>query len=234
MTENTIGSAPNATVTGTPTTVFTEQQILHFNRFLDRVDRDIEDLLADQRRVVGYGFAAAVRSAVPHATSATALLTSAGQIGVVYAISDGNLVQVPGSVIGTDLRQGLLSVMRRLPTGLGGGPWHRGGGTLNLAFTPEIIGQAPIPFTTIQDLLVDALERVTNRTIRRIVITTELWDNGYHFDDTLAVDFTDGDGDEIYYENLCDYTPELREHTGDLGPCTVVTITRTADGITID
>ncbi|WP_139811732.1 hypothetical protein [Prescottella equi] len=51
------------------------------------------------------------------------------------------------------------------------------------------------------------VENKTGRSVRGIEIASELFDNGYNFCDTVQVDYSDGDSDDVYIVDLADFAP---------------------------
>ncbi|BDB63371.1 hypothetical protein RDE2_51650 (plasmid) [Rhodococcus sp. RDE2] len=99
-----------------------------------------------------------------------------------------------------------------------------------------IIAPAGYPFQTVEERVLGALEKQTGKTIRKVEITSEEFENGFYPSTTVEVDFTDGDSEHVYFEAFDDgdFLSELHEYQGQFGRNTRIVITRSAQGITID
>ncbi|MET3959807.1 hypothetical protein ABIE52_006742 [Rhodococcus sp. OAS809] len=126
----------------------------------------------------------------------------------------------------------LASMLARLPAGHTGA-WFRRRDTASLDIAPALALTQGYPFQPVQDRLVSLIEDKTGRSIRRIEITSELWENEYFYCDLVDVDFTDGDSDEISIEELNDFASDIQEQVGTPGANTVVTFVCAAGRVTM-
>ena len=211
---------------------FTDEQLRRIDRHVRDLDLEIDAKCAEQREDAGHALARIAQAVYPGTIAATVFgVRDDGRFDNVLCDTGekiARLAELPPEVAAT-----LTATFRRLATGVTG-VWNRDRQIVALDVTAALALSDRYPFLSLQDRLLAHLERMTSRTIRRIEITSELWDNGYFYSDTLEVDYSDGDSDQIYVEDMCDFAAELREQIGDPGPNTAVTIARTSTGITID
>lgn len=216
-------SAPAAT-SPTPFSDTTRQLIRSHTHNLEY---EIDSLLDEERKVMAYTVA---RLAAAQYPAATRVIIRDLCIGDAVACDvDGNEKKLS---VDADIAPSLIAMLHRLPTG-DSSAWERHLDTIELDVVAALDFSDQYPFQQVQDRIVAYIEEKTGRTVRRVEITSELWDNGYFYDDTVAVDYADGDSDEILIADMFEFSGELRHEGGDPGPSTVVTIVRTNTGISI-
>lgn len=216
------------------TDVFTRDQLQRINSHIWVLEVEIAARCTEQRAVAGHALAVIVQTVYPGTQTATVHdIRDDGSFGRILCEVDGRIEHLAEDAVSPDIRTALTTTLRRLPDGTTD-IWKRDRCTVTLAVTAALPLGDRAPFTPVQERLLEHLEKQTGRSIRRIEIGTELWDDGYFFSDTVEVDYCDGDGDSVYVEELYDFTDELRESVGDPGPRTTVTIKQTSSGITLD
>lgn len=129
-----------------------------------------------------------------------------------------------------DVLSVVSNALSSLQSGDAVAPWKRVDDTAQVNVPEALAQEAGFPFRTLAERILDALEEQTGKTIRRIEITSEEFDNGFYPSKTVEVDYTDGDGDEVYFDAFedGDYLNELREYQGQFGRNTRIVITSTA------
>lgn len=188
---------------------------------------EIDSFLYKERKVLAYTLA---RIAVAqHAAPTQVMIADLNVIDTVACNVDGHQRDLP---IDPAIAAVLIPVLQRLPAG-DAAPWNRRGDAVELDVSDALTYNDLYPFRQVQDRIVEYIEEKTGRSVRRVEITSDLWDNGYFYVDTVEVDYSDGDSDEIYIEDMSDFSEDLRQELDDPGPNTVVTIVRTNSGITI-
>lgn len=151
---------------------------------------------------------------------------------ITYTDETEQPVEITG--LPTEIRRLVSHCLQYLPSSEGTWPWQRDGSTAYFCVS-DLRGEGEYPFRTLQERILDDLEEQTGKTIRKIEITSEEYDDGYFPSGNVEVDFTDGDSDEVFLQSLSegDYTDGLIDHAGHFGYNTTVTIKRTSTGITI-
>lgn len=209
----------------------TADQRQRIDRHIHDLDREIDEKCTEQREIAGHALAVIAQAAHPGVRFVHVHdIRQDGRFGRIACEVDGNREDVP---VCPQITSVLTAMLRRLPDGTTG-VWHLDSRSATLDVTAALDLGDRYPFLPVQDRLLAYLEQQTGRTIRRIEIGTELWDNGYFYDDNAEVDFSDGDSENVYLEDLNDFADELREQIGGPGPHTTVVIERISTGITIE
>lgn len=191
------------------------------------IEHKIDALLDEEQKVMAHTLARIAAAQYPTVTRVTV-----HDLRVIDAITcevDGTQKELS---LEPSIASSLISMLHRLPTG-DSAAWERHLDNVELDVSTALTFGDQYPFQQVQDRIVAHLEEKTGRSVRRVEITSDLWDNGYFYYDTVTVDYSDGDSDEVHIEDMSDFSAELRHEIGDPGPNTVVTITRTSAGITI-
>lgn len=218
------------------TTTFDEtltRRIAGHNR---RLCEEIDERTAELRALAARALALSAQSVDPSA----AIVTVHG-IDSWFAFDQITCTSTAGQTTTlTGLPVEVLSVVSNALPSLQSGdavaPWKRVDDIAQLNVAEALTQEAGFPFLTVQERIVADLEEQTGKSIRRIEITSEEYDNGYFPSSQVEVDFTDGDSDEVFVPAFedCMYLDELTERTGQFGRNTRIVITSTAQGITID
>ncbi|WP_458683644.1 hypothetical protein [Prescottella equi] len=218
-----------------PATTFTKAQLNRIDSHLRDLDREIADQCREQQAVAGHALAVIAHAAFPGVETVRVRGVSADGTydDLVCVLSDGRTELLPLASYRDQLQAALTTTFRRFPEG-SSGIWTRHESTAVLAVRAALSEGDRYPFLPVHERLHAHLEEQTGRTIRRIEIGTELYENGYFYSEHVDVDYSDGDSDNVYVEDLNEFTDELRHWVGDPGPHTTVTITTTANGITIE
>ncbi|OUS97253.1 hypothetical protein [Rhodococcus sp. NCIMB 12038] len=218
----------------TASAVFTPDQMRRVDHHLRDLCREIEERCAAHRDIIGHALAVIARAAHPETESVVvSAVDTDGTFGSLLCAGGGRIEQLPHDVVSPELTNELVCMFRRLPHGKFG-VWKRDPTTATLDVHAALTHGHRYPFLPVQDQLVAHIESKTGRSVRRIEIVSELFDNGYFFCDTAQVDYSDGDSDDVYVEDMADFAADLEQAIGNPGPHTVVTIACTSAGITID
>ncbi|GBF17802.1 hypothetical protein Br6_05209 [Rhodococcus sp. Br-6] len=221
----------------TTPSAFTPDQMRRIDHHVRELSREIEAQCAEHRDVIGHALAVIARAAHPEAESVVVpVISQDGTFGPLLCTAGDLTEQLPEAAVSGTLVDELVRMLRRLPhssTGTAGvWTWGATGATLDV---PAAVARGDrYPFLPVQDRLVARVESTTGRSVRSIEIASELFDNGYYFCDTVQVDYSDGDSDDVYIDDLADFAPDLEQAVGSPGPRTLVTIECTSAGITID
>lgn len=215
------------------------------------LDEQIDTLLTEERNIIGHTLARLAVTAYPGTTRVSIRgVGGNGRFGAVLCEGDDSEKEL---ALEPSIASILNSMLRRLPSGAITGVWCRQTDVnrIRIAYAGSAsawVGQTDIvqvdveraltldgghPFQSVQDRLVAYVEEQTNHTVRGLEICTDLWDNGYFYSDLVQVDYSNGDSDEIWIEDMTDFASEIERVVGSPGPNTVVTIKRSAQGITI-
>ncbi|GBF17423.1 hypothetical protein Br6_04829 [Rhodococcus sp. Br-6] len=218
-----------------PAAAFTKAQLERIDSHTRDLDREIADRCGEQQAVTGHALAVIARAAFSGVETVRVCGVSADGTydDLVCVLSDGRTELLPLASYRDQLQAVLTTTFRRLPEGPSG-IWTRQGTTAVLEVGAALGEGGRYPFLPVHERFHAHLEEQTGRTIRGIEIGTELYENGYFYSEHVDVDYSDGDGDTVYVEDLNEFTDELRHWVGDPGPHTTVTITSTANGITIE
>lgn len=220
-----------------PATTFTEAQLKRIDSHMRDLEREIADRCREQQAVAGHALAVIAHAAFPGVE--TVRVYGVGADGTydddddVCVLGDRRTEMLPLASYRDQLHTALTTTFRRLPEGTSG-IWTRQGTTAVLEVRAALAEGDRYPFLPVHERLHAHLEEQTGRTIRGIEIGTELHEDGYSYSEHVEVDYSDGDGDTVYVEDLNEFTDELRHWVGDPGPHTTVTITSTAKGITME
>ncbi|WP_420879154.1 hypothetical protein [Rhodococcus sp. (in: high G+C Gram-positive bacteria)] len=218
----------------TTSPAFTPDQMRRIDRHLRDLCREIEERFAEHREVLGHALAVIARAARPETVSiVVSTVGPDGAFGPILCANDGLIEQLPDDVVSPELVDELVCMFRRLPEG-NFGIWKRDQTMVTLDVQAAVARGNRYPFLPVQDRLVAHVESKTGRSVRSIEIASELFDNGYYFCDTVQVDYSDGDSDDVYIDDLADFAADLEHVAGSPGPRTLVTIECTSTGITID
>lgn len=208
----------------------TDSQLEAVDSHVRDLNQQIDTLLDEERRIVAHTIARLAVAAHPTAALVTVHgILDVGGCNEVTCEGDGETNTLS---IGPGIATALASMLRRLPAG-STGVWYRHPLTTTLVVNDALTFGDQYPFLPVQEQMVAHIEEKTGRDVRRIEIVSELWENGYFYCDTVEVDYTDGDSDSVYVEDMPDFAGELRRQMGDPGPNTVVTINCTSSGTTI-
>ena len=215
----------------TTAATFTTDQLERLDHHIRDLHREIDEKCTEQREVVGHALARIAQTVHPGTQHVRIYgIQLDGQFGRIVCDVAGNPEDLP---VGPQVTAVLTAILRRLPTGTTG-VWRRDALTVTVDVTAAPDLGDRYPFLQVQDRLMAYLEEKTGRAIRSIEIGTDLWDDGYFFNNTVEVDYSDGDRESVYVDNMNDFSLELRYEVGDPGPHTSVSINRTSAGITID
>ncbi|MDH6284038.1 hypothetical protein [Prescottella agglutinans] len=222
------------TTTRESTAAFTTEQVHRIDSHIRDLDREIIERCIEQQAVAGHALAVIANAAHPGVhTVRVHDIGAAGTWDKVVCLVGDRAEPLPATAAGEQIDSVLTAMFRRLPDGVSG-PWSRSGRDAFLTVSAALALGDRYPFLPVHERLLAHVEKQTGRTIRRIEIGTELYENGYFYSEHIEVDYSDGDGDTVYVEDLNDFTDELRHWVGDPGPQTTVTIERTAKGITME
>lgn len=211
-------------------TPLTASQLEAVDSHVRDLNHQIDTLLDEERRIVAHTIARLAVAA--HPTAALVTVHGIRDVGGPNAVTCEGDGETKTLSIEPVIATALASMLRRLPAGYTGG-WYRHPLTATLVVKDALTFGDQYPFLSVQEQMVAHIEEKTGRDVRRIEIVSELWENGYFYCDTVEVDYTDGDSDSVYFENMPDFAGELRRQLGDPGPNTVVTINCTSSGTTI-
>jgi len=209
------------------------QRIADYNRTLRE---EIAEREAAQRALAARALACAAHAVNPDAHTVTV-----HEIDSWFAFTDVTCTGPDGSLRAVEaLPVEVLSVVSAALATLCPGeecaPWRRAQSTAELDVAAALVPAAGYPFQTVEERVLGALEEQTGKTIRKVEITSEEFENGFYPSTTVEVDFTDDDSDYVYFEAFADgdFLSELHEYQGQFGRNTRIVITRSAQGITID
>ena len=214
--------------TPTASPAFTSDQLARIDRHTRDLDREIAARCTEQREIAGHALTVIATTTHPGVQYVHVQdIRGDGQFGRVWCEVDGHREDVP---VGPQITSALSAMFRRLPDGPTG-VWQRDPLSVVLDVTLALALGDRYPYLPVQDRLVAYLEGKTSRSIRRIEIDTELSSAGYCYSDTVAVDYRDGDSDDIYVDDMGDFIPELRDQVPPVSEAAWTGTRLTARGI---
>ncbi|WP_137726492.1 hypothetical protein [Prescottella subtropica] len=217
------------------TATLTPDQVTRIDRYIRDTGHDIDGLLRAQQTTIGHVLAVLACAAHPGVGAVRIYdIDEDGRPGHIQCTFVDRPEAVPLAANYSGLEDALVAMLRRLPD-CDNKIWSRLGRNAALDVSAALAAGNTYPLRTVGERIIEDLEKAVGcRSIRKAEITTEEFDNGFYPNDIVEVDFCDGDSDEVYVEGLADYTDELREMVAGFGRDTIITITNTATGITIE